>query len=41
MEATNYKRTCEDYRHIEQGIPYLENHCKDQPSLEEVAANNG
>jgi AraC family transcriptional regulator, regulatory protein of adaptative response / methylated-DNA-[protein]-cysteine methyltransferase len=31
----------EDYLRIEQAILYLENHYKDQPSLEEVALNSG
>jgi AraC family transcriptional regulator of adaptative response/methylated-DNA-[protein]-cysteine methyltransferase len=31
----------EDYLRIEQAILYLENHYKDQPALEEVAANIG
>jgi AraC family transcriptional regulator, regulatory protein of adaptative response / methylated-DNA-[protein]-cysteine methyltransferase len=31
----------EDYLRIEQAILYLENHSKDQPALEEVAANIG
>ncbi len=31
----------EDYQRIEQAITYLEGHFKDQPSLEEVAANIG
>jgi|SRR5687767_5652829 len=35
------KQLSEDYLRIEQAILYLENHYKDQPSLEEVAANIG
>jgi AraC family transcriptional regulator of adaptative response/methylated-DNA-[protein]-cysteine methyltransferase len=35
------KQLSEDYLRIEQAILYLENHYKDQPSLEEVAANSG
>ena len=35
------KQSSEDYLRIEQAITYLENHYKDQPSLEEVAANIG
>ena len=35
------KQSSEDYLRIEQAISYLENHYKDQPSLEEVAANIG
>ena len=35
------KQSAEDYRRIEQAILYLENNFKDQPSLEEVAANIG
>lgn len=38
---TNIKQLSEDYLRIEQAIAYLENHYKDQPSLEEVAANIG
>ncbi len=38
---TNYKQASEDYLRIEQAILYLENHFKDQPNLEEVAANIG
>jgi AraC family transcriptional regulator of adaptative response/methylated-DNA-[protein]-cysteine methyltransferase len=41
MNATHYKQSFEDYRRIEQAILYLENHYRDQPSLEEVAANIG
>jgi AraC family transcriptional regulator of adaptative response/methylated-DNA-[protein]-cysteine methyltransferase len=39
--ATDLKQSSEDYLRIEQAITYLENHYKDQPSLEEVAANIG
>src|SRR5215208_3773072 len=35
------KQLSEDYLRIEQAILYLENHYKEQPSLEEVAANIG
>jgi AraC family transcriptional regulator, regulatory protein of adaptative response / methylated-DNA-[protein]-cysteine methyltransferase len=38
---TDLKQLSEDYLRIEQAILYLENHYKDQPSLEEVAANVG
>ncbi|HEX6269183.1 MAG TPA: methylated-DNA--[protein]-cysteine S-methyltransferase [Anaerolineales bacterium] len=38
---TNTKQLSDDYLRIEQAILYLENHYKDQPSLEEVAANIG
>jgi AraC family transcriptional regulator of adaptative response/methylated-DNA-[protein]-cysteine methyltransferase len=38
---TDLKQLSEDYLSIEQAILYLENHYKDQPSLEEVAANVG
>jgi len=38
---TNLTQLSEDYLRIEQAIQYLENHYKDQPSLEEVAANIG
>lgn len=42
MNAKNdLKQSAEDYLRIEQAITYLENHYKDQPSLEEVAANIG
>jgi len=37
----NFKQGSEDYLRIEQAILYLENHYKDQPGLEEVAANLG
>jgi AraC family transcriptional regulator of adaptative response/methylated-DNA-[protein]-cysteine methyltransferase len=35
------KQLSEDYLRIEQAIHYLENHYKEQPALEEVAANIG
>ncbi|HXQ36451.1 MAG TPA: AraC family transcriptional regulator, partial [Anaerolineales bacterium] len=38
---TDLKQSSEDYLRIEQAISYLENHYKDQPGLEEVAANIG
>src|SRR5688500_3229422 len=38
---TDLKQLSEDYLRIEQAILYLENHYKDQPSLEELAANIG
>jgi len=38
---TNIKQLSEDYLRIEQAILYLENHYKDQPNLEEIAANIG
>ena len=38
---TDLKQSSEDYLRIEQAITYLENHYKDQPSLEDVAANIG
>ena len=38
---TNTKQLSDDYLRIEQAILYLENHYKDQPSLEDVAANIG
>src|SRR5215510_15357566 len=38
---TNLKQLSEDYLRIEQAITYLENHYKDQPNLEEVAASIG
>ena len=41
MNTANYKQSSEDYLRIEQAIMYLEHHYKDQPSLEEVAANIG
>jgi AraC family transcriptional regulator of adaptative response/methylated-DNA-[protein]-cysteine methyltransferase len=38
---TNLKQLSEDYLRIEQAILYLENRYKDQPGLEEIAANIG
>jgi AraC family transcriptional regulator of adaptative response/methylated-DNA-[protein]-cysteine methyltransferase len=38
---TDLKQLSDDYLRIEQAILYLENHYKDQPGLEEVAANIG
>ena len=38
---TDPKQLSEDYLRIEQAILYLENHYKDQPELEEVAAQIG
>ncbi len=38
---TDLKQLSEDYLRIEQAITYLEDHYKDQPSLEEAAANIG
>jgi len=38
---TDLKQLSEDYLRIEQAILYLENHYKDQPGLEDVAANIG
>ncbi|MBI3738911.1 MAG: methylated-DNA--[protein]-cysteine S-methyltransferase [Chloroflexi bacterium] len=38
---TDFKELSEDYLRIEQAILYLENHHKDQPSLEEIAASVG
>lgn len=38
---SNYKQLSDDYLRIEQAILYLENHYKEQPSLEEVAAHVG
>ncbi|HSL45151.1 MAG TPA: methylated-DNA--[protein]-cysteine S-methyltransferase [Anaerolineales bacterium] len=38
---TNHKQLSEDYLRIEQAILYLENHYRDQPGLDEVAANLG
>lgn len=38
---TDFKQSSEDYLRIEQAILYLENHYKEQPSLEEVAASIG
>lgn len=42
MESkTTFRQLSDDYLRIEQAIQYLENHYKDQPSLEEVAASIG
>jgi AraC family transcriptional regulator of adaptative response/methylated-DNA-[protein]-cysteine methyltransferase len=38
---SDFKQSSEDYLRIEQAILYLENHYKEQPSLEEVAASIG
>jgi len=38
---TDIKQLSDDYLRIEQAILYLENHYKDQPSLEELATNIG
>jgi len=38
---TDLKQLSEDYLRIEQAILYLDNHYKDKPGLEEVAANIG
>lgn len=38
---TDFKQSSEDYLRIEQAILYLENHYKDQPNLDDVAANVG
>jgi AraC family transcriptional regulator of adaptative response/methylated-DNA-[protein]-cysteine methyltransferase len=38
---SNYKHLSEDYLRIEQAIQYLDNHYKDQPGLEELAASIG
>ena len=40
-KKSDLKQSAEDYLRIEQAITYLENHYKDQPSLEEIAANIG
>jgi AraC family transcriptional regulator of adaptative response/methylated-DNA-[protein]-cysteine methyltransferase len=37
----NFRQSSEDYQRIEQAILYLENHYREQPSLEDVAANIG
>jgi AraC family transcriptional regulator of adaptative response/methylated-DNA-[protein]-cysteine methyltransferase len=37
----NYRQLSEDYLRIEQAIQYLDNHYKDQPGLEELAASIG
>jgi AraC family transcriptional regulator of adaptative response/methylated-DNA-[protein]-cysteine methyltransferase len=42
MDPTiDFKQSSEDYLRIEHAILYLENHYKEQPSLEEVAASIG
>jgi AraC family transcriptional regulator of adaptative response/methylated-DNA-[protein]-cysteine methyltransferase len=38
---TNSNQLSEDYLRIEQAVLYLENHYREQPTLEEVAANIG
>lgn len=38
---TNYNQSAEDYLRVEQAILYLEHRYKEQPSLEDVAANVG
>ncbi len=38
---TDFKQSSEDYLRIEQAILYLEKHYKDQPNLDQVAANVG
>jgi AraC family transcriptional regulator, regulatory protein of adaptative response / methylated-DNA-[protein]-cysteine methyltransferase len=38
---SNYQQLSEDYLRIEQAIQYLDNHYKDQPGLEELAASVG
>lgn len=38
---TNLKQLSEDYRRIEQAILYLEDHVREQPGLEDVAASIG
>jgi AraC family transcriptional regulator, regulatory protein of adaptative response / methylated-DNA-[protein]-cysteine methyltransferase len=38
---TDFKQLSEDYLRVEQAILYLENHYKEQPSLEELAVNIG
>lgn len=38
---TDLKQRSDDYLRVEQAILYLENHYKDQPGLEELAANIG
>jgi AraC family transcriptional regulator of adaptative response/methylated-DNA-[protein]-cysteine methyltransferase len=38
---SNYRQLSEDYLRIEQAIQYLDNHYKDQPGLEDVAASIG
>ncbi|MBI1854847.1 MAG: methylated-DNA--[protein]-cysteine S-methyltransferase [Chloroflexi bacterium] len=41
MNSPHFKQVSEDYLRIEQAILYLENHYKDQPSLEDMAASIG
>jgi AraC family transcriptional regulator of adaptative response/methylated-DNA-[protein]-cysteine methyltransferase len=41
MDTSNYKQLSEDYLRIEQAILYLDNHHKEQPNLEQVAAQIG
>ncbi len=38
---SSFKQSSEDYLRIEQAILYLENHYKEQPNLEEIAASIG
>ena len=38
---TDFRQASEDYLRIEQAILYLEHHYKDQPALDDVAANIG
>jgi AraC family transcriptional regulator of adaptative response/methylated-DNA-[protein]-cysteine methyltransferase len=38
---SSYRQLSEDYLRIEQAIQYLDNHFKDQPGLEELAASIG
>jgi AraC family transcriptional regulator of adaptative response/methylated-DNA-[protein]-cysteine methyltransferase len=40
-QQIDFKQSSEDYLRIEQAILYLENHYKEQPSLEEIAASIG
>jgi AraC family transcriptional regulator of adaptative response/methylated-DNA-[protein]-cysteine methyltransferase len=37
----DFRQSAEDYLRVEQAIRYLENHYKDQPELQQVAANVG
>jgi AraC family transcriptional regulator of adaptative response/methylated-DNA-[protein]-cysteine methyltransferase len=37
----NFRQSAEDYQRIEEAILYLENHYREQPSLEEVASSIG
>jgi len=41
MNTQNFKQSSEDYERIEQAIQYLETHYREQPGLEDVAANVG